>query len=206
MRRRAKLEQLRQLTAEMRSGKVDMLVVLNTNPVYDAPPDLDFLDALNKVGLRVHLGLYQDETAKYCHWHVNGTHYLEQWGDTRTFDGTVSFIQPLIAPLYGGHSESELIEFLTNENEATSYELTQRYWQAQHTGADFKSWWDRSLCTMDSWRVRRLHPKRGVLPKAALPPAAGARRADWRSSSAAIPRFTTDALRTMAGCKRLRSR
>ena len=93
----------------------------------------------------MHLGLYQDETAKYCHWHISGTHYLEQWGDTRTFDGTVSFIQPLIAPLYGGHSESELIEFLTNENEATSYELTQRYWQTQHTGVEFKSWWERSL-------------------------------------------------------------
>jgi len=109
------VEQLRQLTAEMRSGKVDMLLVLNTNPVYDAPQDFDFLDALNKVGLRVHLGLYQDETAKYCHWHVSGTHYLEQWGDTRCFDGTASLIQPLIAPLYGGHSESELIEFVSNE-------------------------------------------------------------------------------------------
>ncbi|HVJ06038.1 MAG TPA: TAT-variant-translocated molybdopterin oxidoreductase [Candidatus Saccharimonadales bacterium] len=141
----SKVEQLRQLTAEMNSGKVDMLVVLNTNPVYDAPADIDFLSALNKVGLRIHLGLYQDETAKYCHWHLSGTHYLEQWGDTRSFDGTVSFIQPLISPLYSGHSESELIEFLTNEDEATSYALTQRYWQSQHSGADFKSWWDRSL-------------------------------------------------------------
>jgi molybdopterin-containing oxidoreductase family iron-sulfur binding subunit len=139
-----KVEQLRQLTAEMRDGKVDMLVVLNTNPVYDAPVDIGFLDALNRVGLRVHLGLYRDETAKYCHWHVSGTHYLEQWGDTRTFDGTVSFVQPLIAPLYGGHSESELIEFLINENEATSYALTQRYWQTQHT-SDFNTWWSRSL-------------------------------------------------------------
>ena len=43
-----KVEQLRQLTAEMRGGKVDMLLVLNTNPVYDAPPDLDFLDALQQ--------------------------------------------------------------------------------------------------------------------------------------------------------------
>jgi molybdopterin-containing oxidoreductase family iron-sulfur binding subunit len=141
----AKLEQLRQLTAEMGSGKVDMLLVLNTNPVYDAPADLDFLDALNKVGLRVHLGLYQDETSKYCHWHANGTHYLEQWGDTRCFDGTASLMQPLIAPLYGGHSESELIEFMISEDEASSYELTQRYWQTQHAGADFKGWWERSL-------------------------------------------------------------
>ena len=167
-----KLEQLRQLTGEMNSGKVDMLLVLNTNPVYDAPPDLGFLDALNKVNLRVHIGLYQDETAKYCHWHVCGTHYLEQWGDTRTFDGTVSFIQPLIAPLYGGHSESELIEFVTNTNEATSYELTQRYWQTQHTGADFKSWWDRSL--HDGFVAGSAFAPKTVAVKLTLPPASPA--------------------------------
>jgi molybdopterin-containing oxidoreductase family iron-sulfur binding subunit len=162
-----KLEQLRQLTAEMNGGKVDLLLVLNTNPVYDAPPDLGFVDALNKVQLRVHLGLYQDETAKYCHWHVGGTHYLEQWGDTRTFDGTVSFMQPLIAPLYGGHSESELIEFLTNENEATSYALTQLYWQAQHLGADFKSWWERSL--HDGFVAGSAFAPKAITAKVALP-------------------------------------
>ncbi len=204
MRRLRKLEQLRQLTAEMRSGKVDMLLVLNTNPVYDAPPDLDFFNAFNKVKLRVHLGLYQDETAKYCHWHVSGTHYLEQWGDTRCFDGTVSLIQPLIAPLYGGHSESELIEFMTNENEATSYELTQRYWQTQHTGADFKSWWDRSL--HDGFVAGSAFAPKAVSAKVALPASGGPGERDWRLSSAATPRFTTGALPTTGGCKRLRSR
>jgi len=163
-----KVEQLRQLTAEMRSGKVEMLVVLNTNPVYDAPADLGFLDALNKVPLRVHLGLYQDETAKYCHWHLSGTHYLEQWGDTRTFDGAVSFIQPLISPLYSGHSESELIEFLTNEDEATSYALTQRYWLAQHN-ADFKNWWERSL--HDGFVAGSAGTAKAVTAKAAIPAA-----------------------------------
>ena len=164
-----KVAQLRQLTAEMRSGKVEMLVVLNTNPVYDAPADLGFLDALNKVPLRVHMGLYQDETAKYCHWHLSGTHYLEQWGDTRAFDGTVSFIQPLISPLYSGHSESELIEFLTNEDEATSYGLTQRYWLTQHS-ADFKNWWERSL--HDGFVAGSAFAPKSVTAKAAVPPAA----------------------------------
>jgi molybdopterin-containing oxidoreductase family iron-sulfur binding subunit len=170
----AKLEQLRQLTGEMNAGKVQVLVVLNTNPLYDAPADFGFFDAFNKVPLRVHLGLYQDETAKYCHWHLNATHYLEQWGDTRTFDGTVSFIQPLIAPLYGGHSESELIEFLTNEDEATSYALTQRYWQAQHAG-DFQSWWNRSLhdgFVAGSAATAKTVAAKGAIP-AATPAASG---------------------------------
>ena len=140
-----KVAQLQSLVAEMNAGAVKTLLVMNSNPVYDAPADLNFLDAFNRVPLRIHLGLFQDETAKYCHWHLNATHYLEQWGDVRSYDGTVSFIQPLIAPLYNGHSESELIEFLTNQDEAGSYQLTQRYWQQQHAGLDFKGWWDRSL-------------------------------------------------------------
>jgi molybdopterin-containing oxidoreductase family iron-sulfur binding subunit len=166
-----KFEQLRQLVAEMESGKVQTLLVLNSNPVYDAPPELNVVDALGKVGLRIHLGLYADETAKYCHWHISGTHYLEQWGDTRTFDGTVSLIQPLISPLYGGHTESELIEFFVNENEATSYALTQRYWQQSHAG-DFKSWWDRSL--HDGFIAGSAFAPKMVAVKLALPPAAPA--------------------------------
>ena len=162
-----KVDQLRQLTAEMQSGKVEMLLVLNTNPMYDAPWDFGFYNAFNKVPLRVHLGLYQDETAKYCHWHLCATHSLEQWGDTRTFDGTVSFVQPLIAPLYGGHSESELIAFLTNRDEASSYALTQGYWQTQHTELDFKRWWDRSL--HDGFVAGSAFVPKTVTAKVALP-------------------------------------
>ncbi len=79
----------------------------------------------------------------------------------------MSLIQPLIAPLYGGHSEGELIEFLTNENEASSYELTQRYWQSQHTGADFKSWWERSL--YDGFVAASAFAPKAVSAKVALP-------------------------------------
>ena len=43
-------------------------------------------------------GLYHDETAELCQWHVPATHYLESWGDARAVDGTVSIMQPLIAP------------------------------------------------------------------------------------------------------------
>ena len=61
------------------------------------------------IPLRVHLGLYQDETSQYCHWHINEAHYLESWGDARAYDGTVSIVQPLIAPLYGGKSVYEVM-------------------------------------------------------------------------------------------------
>ena len=61
------------------------------------------LDRLNKVKkLRVHLSEYKDETSSYCHWHIPLAHYLESWGDARSYDGTVSIVQPLIQPLYDG--------------------------------------------------------------------------------------------------------
>ena len=100
---------LKELVGDMNAGKVDLLLIMGSNPVYDSPADLDFADAMDKVQLRVQHGMYQDETFDHVHWHINGTHYLEQWGDVRAFDGTVTITQPLIAPLYDGKSEYEFI-------------------------------------------------------------------------------------------------
>jgi MoCo/4Fe-4S cofactor protein with predicted Tat translocation signal len=144
-------ESLKELVADINGGKVDLLIILGGNPVYDAPADLNFADALknNKVPLRVHHGLYQDETAELCQWHVPATHELESWGDARAYDGTVSVIQPLIAPLYNGKSAIEFVALLSGQAEATGYDLVRTYWQKQHTGTDFETFWRKSL--HDGW-------------------------------------------------------
>src|SRR5580704_16263058 len=144
-------ESIKDLVADMRAGKVDMLVIIDGNPAYDAPADLNFADALKStnVPVRIHLGLYQDETAELCQWHLNETHYLEAWGDARAYDGTVSIVQPLIAPLYGGKSVYELTALLAGQAEATGHEVVQGYWQKQHPGADFDAFWRKSL--HDGW-------------------------------------------------------
>jgi molybdopterin-containing oxidoreductase family iron-sulfur binding subunit len=103
--KRAPIDQtasLRDLAAAMDAGQVQVLVVLGGNPVYDAPADLEFARRMEKVPLRIHHGLYEDETAERCHWHVPAAHPLEAWSDARAFDGTVTIVQPLIAPLYAG--------------------------------------------------------------------------------------------------------
>jgi molybdopterin-containing oxidoreductase family iron-sulfur binding subunit len=140
-------ESLKDLVADMNAGKVDLLIILGGNPVYDAPADLNFADALRngKVPLRVHHGLYQNETAELCQWHVNQAHELEAWGDARAYDGTVSIIQPLIAPLYNGKSALEFAALLSGQADAAGYDLTRAYWQRQHTGADFEQFWRKSL-------------------------------------------------------------
>jgi molybdopterin-containing oxidoreductase family iron-sulfur binding subunit len=98
---------IKSLVADANAGKVKWLVMLGTNPLYNAPADLDFQAAFNKVPVTVHLGTHLDETGFYSTWHVNKSHYLESWSDARAYDGTISIVQPMIDPLYGGGCECE---------------------------------------------------------------------------------------------------
>jgi len=170
------LESLKELVADMNAGKVDLLVIMGGNPVYDAPYDLGFTEAMkNKVPLRVHYGLYQDETAELCQWHVNGTHELEAWGDARAYDGTVSIIQPLIAPLYNARSPIEFVSLLAGQADISGYDLTRAYWQKQHAGADFEQFWRKSL--HDGWIEGTTFAPKSVTAKPA-PAGAEAKPAD----------------------------
>jgi len=108
-------DNLANLLIEMNAGRVDTLVILDSNPVYTAPGDADFGAALVKVKTKVHAGLYRDETALACDWHIPLAHFLESWGDARASDGTISIQQPVIAPLYGGKSPIEVLGILSGD-------------------------------------------------------------------------------------------
>src|SRR6185369_1633184 len=92
------------------------------------------LEKLQKVKLRVHLSEYRDETSEWCHWHVPAAHYLESWGDTRSYDGTVTIMQPLIEPLYEGKTACELLAVFSDKTDRKPYEIVKSYWQKQRTG------------------------------------------------------------------------
>jgi molybdopterin-containing oxidoreductase family iron-sulfur binding subunit len=137
---------LQQLVDDMNAGTVDMVVVAgDVNPVYSAPADFGFAEAYMNVGTRVRLSRYKDETAKLSHWSLPQLHTQETWGDARGFDGTVSLIQPQIAPLYGGKSLLELLSALVDETEISAYDSLQDYWKRQKDESDFDRFWKRSL-------------------------------------------------------------
>jgi MoCo/4Fe-4S cofactor protein with predicted Tat translocation signal len=123
------VQSIAELARDMSAGRVELLLLLDgVNPVYTAPADLDFAEALKKVRLRIHHGLYEDETAAHCHWHVPAAHELESWGDARGFEGTVSLRQPLVEPLYGGKSALALLGVLVGTTDTTDYELLRANW------------------------------------------------------------------------------
>ena len=106
---------LEALVKRMQAGEVKTLLILGGNPVYNAPADLKFAEALKKVPNTVHLALHEDETSQLCAWHLSRAHYLESWGDARTFNGTVSIVQPLIEPLFEGRSPIEVLSLIVDE-------------------------------------------------------------------------------------------
>ncbi|MCU0960851.1 MAG: TAT-variant-translocated molybdopterin oxidoreductase [Pirellulaceae bacterium] len=124
------VEAIRQLAAAMRDGQVQTLLILGGNPVYDAPADVDFAAGLDQVPSTVHVGLYRNETARRCLWHVPQAHFLESWGDARSWDGTYSVVQPMIAPLYGGRTPVEIVARLLGEPLPKSDELVKATLQA----------------------------------------------------------------------------
>ncbi len=162
------LASLRELVADMNAGRVNALLILGGNPVFDAPADFQFAKALDKVPFRAHLSLYYDETSNHCHWHIPDVHFLETWSDARGHDGTVSIIQPLITPLYNGRSVHEVLGALAGGLEQTPYQTVRAFW-ASRGGDDL------------NWR-RWLHD--GVIPNTALAPIAVAAAAPPAAQSA----------------------
>jgi MoCo/4Fe-4S cofactor protein with predicted Tat translocation signal len=138
---------IRELAYDMERGAVSLLVVLGGNPVFTAPSDLEFARKMDAVPLRVHLGLYEDETAERCHWHVPQTHSLEAWGDARAYDGTITIQQPLIAPLYPGcKSPHEMLAAFSARPSVKGHDIVRDFWRAGGLlGADFERGWRRAL-------------------------------------------------------------
>jgi molybdopterin-containing oxidoreductase family iron-sulfur binding subunit len=164
---------LKALVAAMNAGKVQWLVMLGTNPLYNAPVDLDFESAFNKVPYTVHLGSHLDETGFYSTWHLPKTHYLESWTDTRASDGTISIVQPMIDPLYGGKSAHDVFQALLDPS-LSGYDVVVANAKTYLKG-DFAEAWKKAL--HDGWVEGSAFEPKTVsaksVPAAVLAPSSG---------------------------------
>jgi molybdopterin-containing oxidoreductase family iron-sulfur binding subunit len=162
------------LVEDMSAGQVETLLILQCNPVYTTPGDLPFARALRWVPESVHFGLYVDETAAQCTWHVPAAHELEDWSDARAYNGTATIQQPLIAPLYGGVSVHALMNVLTSGPRDSAHALVQETWRTGQPGS-FDEWWQSALRSgvVKDTAVPAIPSVPSVPPS--FPPAAGVR-------------------------------
>ncbi|MGE0131149.1 MAG: TAT-variant-translocated molybdopterin oxidoreductase [Blastocatellales bacterium] len=164
---------IKELFDDLNAGKVELLVIIGANPAYNAPvfgKDQIFLDAMKKAPMRVHMGMFNDETAAHCQWHLAESHYLEAWSDARAYDGTVSIIQPLIQPLYNSKSPHELLAAMLNQGSKGGHDVVRDYWRAQpQFSGDFDQTWKQAL-----------HD--GMIPNTAPQPKSVALKGDWAAA------------------------
>jgi MoCo/4Fe-4S cofactor protein with predicted Tat translocation signal len=166
---------LADLAHDIESGVVESLVILDTNPIYAAPGELRFADLLPRVSKSLHVGLYRDETAALCRWHLPLAHALESWGDARAIDGTVSIIQPVVAPFYSVRNQHQIIDMLLGTIEPAADTAVRATW-AETFGGDFDVRWLKSL--HDGFVTGTATQPLALRAQAGTPPALQRRPAD----------------------------
>ncbi len=172
---------LKALVSDMYAGKVQWLVMLGVNPLYSAPADLNFQTAFDKVPVTVHVGSHVDETGAVSVWHVNKAHYLEMWSDARAYDGTISIVQPMIKPLYGGKSAHDVLQTLLDNPEAGGYDAVAANSKTYIAG-DFATGWRKAL--HDGWVANTAFVAAAAKPAGAAKSAAPAAMAAATSAAA----------------------
>jgi MoCo/4Fe-4S cofactor protein with predicted Tat translocation signal len=128
-----------ELAKALNEGKVETLVVLGGNPVYNAPAELDWAATQRKAKLVVRFASHEDETCAVSDWSIPKLHYLESWGDARTSDGTLVPVQPLISPLFEGMTDLELLARLAGLEPNSSYEIVRETFHTV-TGGGEEEW------------------------------------------------------------------
>jgi len=113
-----------ELVNDLNAGKIQTLVILDSNPVYTAPADLKFAEAMAKAKHRIHLGHRDDATGQKSTWHLPMAHYLESWGDAMAWDMSYLAVQPLIAPLYDGRTVTGILSVMADAEPRDSFKIT----------------------------------------------------------------------------------
>lgn len=105
------------LMADMQSGRVTSLQIIDSNPVFTQP---GFGDALKRVPFSMTLAAEPTETSGTTHWNLPARHSFEDWSDARAYDGTITILQPQARPLYDGLSPHDLLALFSASAEADS--------------------------------------------------------------------------------------
>jgi len=168
-------QSLQALAEDLAGQRVETLVIIGANPAYDGPHALRLGDLIAAVPFSAHFGLYADETAMRCRWHLPMSHPLESWSDLRAFEGTASIVQPLIRPLYDTRTAHQLLAILHGEVSPSSREIVVSSWRARSGSNDFSTWWREVL---HNGVVPGTAARPVVAPAAELPHISPARESD----------------------------
>ncbi|MCG8309393.1 MAG: TAT-variant-translocated molybdopterin oxidoreductase [Cytophagales bacterium] len=143
-------EKMEQFVSDLSSGKIQGVIFLNSNPVYDHYLGADIQKALADVNLKVSICERKDETASEVDYVAPDHHYLESWNDANPVEGEYSLCQPTISPLFNTRQAQETLLAWAGKPGVEFYEYVKDYWKdniftTQRKQLDFQTFFDRSL-------------------------------------------------------------
>ncbi|MGA2298674.1 MAG: molybdopterin-dependent oxidoreductase, partial [FCB group bacterium] len=147
--------EIQSLIDRMNTGKVEVVIHFDTNPVFHFPKDFGYENALKKVNKIITLAESQNETSAISHIVLPINHCLESWGDYQTRTCLYSLQQPVIAPLYTTRQKEAIIlnwmngkpEYYIEDN---YHKYLMNFWEKEiypktNSALDFKTFWYSAL-------------------------------------------------------------
>ena len=140
-------------------GEIGALFFTEVNPIFSAPPDVNFSEALEKIPLTVALSSFMDETTARAQIVLPVHTPLESWGDYEPADGTYGLMQPVMQPVFKTTRMlgdevirfSEKISGKTNLSKLSQpfYEYVRGRWRnlqrSSGSRQEFELWWMEAL-------------------------------------------------------------
>jgi anaerobic selenocysteine-containing dehydrogenase len=102
-----------ELAADARAGRIDVLILNQSNPLHSLPASAGFHEALEHIPMIVSLSAFEDETTAMADLILPSHTYLESWGDDFPEPGVCfpvgSISQPVVSPLYNTRPTGDII-------------------------------------------------------------------------------------------------
>lgn len=143
-------KQMSQFVSDLSAGKVQGVIFLDSNPIYDHHLGNTIKAALAKVNLKVSIAEHIDESAAEVDYQVPDHHYLESWNDANPVEGKYSLCQPAISPLFNSRQAQESLLIWAGQSAPDYFEIIKKYWRehiftTQSKQLDFQTFFDQSL-------------------------------------------------------------
>jgi anaerobic selenocysteine-containing dehydrogenase len=111
--RQASYRTMLELAQDARNGRIEVMIVSKTNPVFALPSAAGFAEALERIPMIVSLSSFMDETTALADLILPSHTYLESWGDDFPEPGVGfpvgAIAQPVVSPLYDTRASGDII-------------------------------------------------------------------------------------------------
>ncbi len=110
--RPANAQEMSDLIAKMKSGKIKVLFIHGVNPLFELPQSFGFAEALHATPTVISFATFPDETALASDYIFPDHHGLESWGYQRSQTGVMQSVlsgsQPVVAPNYDTRATADV--------------------------------------------------------------------------------------------------